>query len=139
MRIHQQNWSEPGTALRLAAWMALTPIFGNAASISAGEQTGFAVRAAEVLAQEPAQPQDSPANQQPEPNLPGKDAASTVFTGTIVKSGTTFLLRIPTGDLYRLDPPSSVEAYAGKSVKVMGKLELNARIIHVESIEALDA
>jgi hypothetical protein len=64
-------------------------------------------------------------------------AASALYTGTIVKHNADFVLRGSTGVLYHLDNPTKAEAFAGKSVKVTGKLDETATVIHVEKIEEL--
>ena len=68
------------------------------------------------------------------------DAAKTaVYTGTIVKQGSGFLLRAPSGTVYRLDDPSKAQPFAGMPVKVTGKLDQAVKLIHVEKIEEIRA
>jgi len=86
------------------------------------------------------EPQTPPSPQQPDTPPPDSKAAkSTVFTGTIVKHGSDFVLRDQSGAVYRLDAPSKAEPFEGKPVKVTGKLETTARLIHVETIEEITA
>jgi hypothetical protein len=59
--------------------------------------------------------------------------------GTIVKDGSDFVLRASTGDVYRLDMPSKAQPFEGKAVKVTGKLEETAKLIHVDNIEEATA
>jgi hypothetical protein len=68
-----------------------------------------------------------------------KTAAGPLYTGTIVKHDAEFVLRGSTGALYHLDDPSKAQAFAGKSVKVTGKLDESAKMIHVEKIEEFRA
>jgi hypothetical protein len=118
----------------------MTPSAQAAYAIAANDRLPGSLAAQEPSKPLPAQTQDKPDMQQPTQNQSGKETtASSVFTGTIVKDGSNFLLRESTGNVYHLDPASSVEAFAGKSVKVTGKLEESAKIIHVDTIEALDA
>jgi hypothetical protein len=86
------------------------------------------------------EPQTPPTPQQPDAPPPDSKAAkSTIFTGTIVKHGSDFVLRDQSGAVYRLDAPSKAQPYEGKPVKVTGKLESTARLIHVENIEEITA
>jgi uncharacterized protein YdeI (BOF family) len=93
--------------------------------------TGFppAVQAA----QEPQQPATAQDGQQP-PNA--KAESATVFHGTIVKDGSDFVLRDQSGTVYRLDAPSKAKPFEGKSVKLTGRVEKDARLIHVQDIQA---
>jgi hypothetical protein len=71
---------------------------------------------------------------------PDQQAAKTVVvTGTIVKSGSSVVLRDSNGTVYQLDAPEKAEPFVGKSVKVTGKLDATASLLHVESIEAINA
>lgn len=77
-----------------------------------------------------AQAQDQP-KQEP--------AKSVVFTGTIIKDGELFVLRDSTGGVFKLDNSEQAQQFEGKAVKVTGKLDTEAKLIHVESIEAATA
>jgi hypothetical protein len=81
-----------------------------------------------VQAQEQ-QTQPQPDQAQPQQNK------STTFTGTVVKSGSEFALRDSSGQIFKLDNAESAKPYEGKSVKVTGQLDEQAKLIHVESIE----
>lgn len=60
---------------------------------------------------------------------------SAIFAGTIQRDGEQFLLREESGQIYRLDSSRLAQPYEGQSVKVTGKLDTEARLIHVEHIE----
>ena len=45
-------------------------------------------------------------------------------------------LREAGGQIYRLDDPQHAQSFEGKSVKVTGKLDTEAKLIHVERIES---
>ena len=67
-----------------------------------------------------------------------------VVTGTIVKSGSDFVLKDDKGTIYRLDAQDKAAQFENKSVKVTGKLEQadNANqiaMLHVDAIEAMAA
>lgn len=102
--------------------------------------------------QAPAQAQQEKSNQpqQPTPDQmqagqnqdqpQQNQAQSSTFTGTIVKDGELFVLKAPSGDIYKLDDSSKAQPFEGKPVKVTGKLvDSDAKLIHVENIEALSA
>ncbi len=78
--------------------------------------------------------------QQPDTKQPDQSTSkSAVFTGTIVKSGSTFLLKDAAGKVYMLDAPDKAEPFEGKNVKITGRLEPNATLLHVDAIEELTA
>ncbi|MGA3012177.1 MAG: DUF5818 domain-containing protein [Terracidiphilus sp.] len=79
-----------------------------------------------------AQTQDKPAQPQDQPK-------AATFTGTIVQDGDQFLLKDTAGQTYRLDDQDSAKPFAGKTVKVIGQLDEDAKLIHVVSIEPLAA
>jgi len=88
-------------------------------------------RSLSATAQEPQQPKTTGPDQ--------STSKSEVFTGTIVKQGSDFLLKEMTGNIYRLDAPEKAEPFEGKDVKITGKLDAEAKLLHVEAIEAMNA
>jgi hypothetical protein len=59
------------------------------------------------------------------------------FSGTIVKQKGQFVLQDTETKLsYQLDDQQQAKRFEGKQVKVMGKLDMNANMIHVENIES---
>jgi hypothetical protein len=82
-----------------------------------------------------AQPQQQPDQAQPQPD----QAPAKTFTGTIMKNGSNFVLRDVSGHVFELDDPDSAKPYVGKSVKVVGQLDEQAMLIHVQSIEGTAA
>lgn len=80
------------------------------------------------------QAQPQPGQAQPDQAQPQQSKSST-FTGTVVKSGSEFALRDSSGQIFKLDDPESAKPYEGKSVKITGQLDEQAKLIHVESIE----
>ena len=61
---------------------------------------------------------------------------SSVYQGTIVRNGERFLLRDQSGQIFQLDDPQHAQPFEGKNVRVTGKLDSGAKLIHVERIEA---
>ncbi len=92
-------------------------------------------RSAAFYVQEPTPAQPAPGQAMPDQGT----AKSTVFMGTIVKDGSEFVLRVSSGDVYKLDAPSRAQQFEGKTVKITGKLEETAQLIHVENIEEASA
>jgi uncharacterized protein YdeI (BOF family) len=88
------------------------------------------------------QPQQQPDQAQPQPqNQPDQNQAkaASTFTGTVVKNGEQYMLRDSSGQIFGLDDSSKAQAFEGKSVKVTGQLDEQAKVIHVENIEAAEA
>lgn len=81
-----------------------------------------------------AQDQAQPQQQQPDQNQ-GKTAT---FTGTIVKNGDAYVLRDSSGATYGLDDPERARPFEGKTVKVTGQLDEQAKVIHVQNIESVE-
>ena len=95
-------------------------------------------------AQEPTpqqtQPQPDQAQPQPNPEQAAPDQASAkTFTGIIQKSGSRFVLKESSGQVFKLDDSASAKPYVDKQVKVVGQLDEQAMLIHVQSIEGTAA
>ena len=64
--------------------------------------------------------------------------AAQAFSGSIVKEkGELVLQDSVTKVIYKLDEPAKAKPYAGRQVKVTGKLHADSNTIHVESIELI--
>jgi uncharacterized protein YdeI (BOF family) len=66
-------------------------------------------------------------------------AKSATFTGTIVRNGEQYVLRDSSGEVLGLDNSEKAKPFEGKTVKVTGQLDEQAKVIHVENIEAVEA
>lgn len=64
---------------------------------------------------------------------------SVTFTGTVARDGDQFVLQDTSGNVYRLDDSPKVGSFEGKTVKVTGRLEEDAKLIHVDSIEEVSS
>src|SRR5580704_6937130 len=96
--------------------------------------------AGSTSAQDQAQPQQPPSQSQPQQPQPSQNQAqSATFTGTVVKNGDQFALRDSSGAVYTLDDSQRAKPFEGKTVKVTGQLDEQAKVIHVESIEGVEA
>ncbi|MGA7857046.1 MAG: DUF5818 domain-containing protein [Terracidiphilus sp.] len=83
------------------------------------------------LIQTPQTPQPDQTQQMP--------AKSASFTGTVVKEGDQYVLRDSSGEVYKLDDSTKAQQFEGKQVKVTGRLDADAKMIHVDSIEGAGA
>jgi len=80
-------------------------------------------------AQQPAQSANPPAQQQ--------QPAAQTFTGTIVKDGSRYVLKVSSNSAYQLDDQDRAKQYEGKQVKIAGTLDANGNSLHNTSIELL--
>jgi uncharacterized protein YdeI (BOF family) len=63
------------------------------------------------------------------------EKARQTFTGTIVKSADHYMLDDTTNKVtYELDNPQKASVFLGKKVKVIGTLNAEKKLIHVEAI-----
>ncbi len=84
------------------------------------------------------EPQTPPSQTQPDQTMPNQDSTKvSTFTGTIMKDGEQYVLRDSSGGVYKLDDSSRAQAFEGKTVRVTGRLDVNSKIIHVDSIQTL--
>ncbi len=83
------------------------------------------------------QPQQQPDQAQPQPNQ-GQTTAASTFTGTVVKNGEQYMLRDSSGQIYGLDDSDKAKQFEGKTVKVTGQLDDQAKVIHVQDIQAAE-
>ena len=83
------------------------------------------------------QPQQQPDQAQPQTNQ-SQTRAATTFTGTVVKNGEQYVLRDSSGQIFGLDDSGKAKPFEGKSVKVTGQLDEQAKVIHVEDIQAAE-
>jgi uncharacterized protein YdeI (BOF family) len=98
-------------------------------------------------AQQQPQPQQQPDQAQPQPSQqpdqaqpqPNQSQASATFTGTVVKNGEQYMLRDSTGQIYGLDDSDKAKQFEGKTVKVTGQLDAQAKVIHVQDIQSSEA
>lgn len=60
------------------------------------------------------------------------------FTGRVVKESGQLVLKDPVTKVsYRFNDPAKAKQYAGRQVRVRGKLDLDTNTIHIESIKPL--
>ena len=82
--------------------------------------------------QQPEQPSpvDNPAAEQEQPT-------AQKFTGTIVKNGGMYLLKVSGNSAYQLDDQEKAKQYDSKQVIIGGTLDAKGRSLHVINIELL--
>ena len=59
------------------------------------------------------------------------------FTGTIIKDGGKYSLKVSDAVAYQIDDQEKARAYEGKQVKVRGSLDAKTNLLHISSIELL--
>jgi hypothetical protein len=91
---------------------------------------------------QPLPPPDRPVQQAdpqaPQPQYPPaqrQQPAEQTFTGTIVKSGTKYVLKVSGNGVYQLDDQDTAKQYDGKQVKVTGTLDAGDKVLHITRIE----
>ena len=85
--------------------------------------------------QENAQADSQAGAAQQQNNMQAQD--SKPFSGTIVKEKGKLVLKDSEANVsYQLDDQEKAKPFVGKQVKVMGKLDVETNLIHVENIEA---
>jgi hypothetical protein len=100
-----------------------------------------------TLVQDAAQSQQKPDTAQPDPSQPDQSKSkekAVVVTGTIVKTGSDFVLKDTNGIVYRLDAQDKAAPFENKSVKITGKLEQaqnenQTAMLLVDAIEPMNA
>lgn len=114
--------------------------------------------------QEPQQPEQDHAHQQPTPDpnpetqpapnptpsQPGpqhaspsspqsqeKSATAQTFTGMISKEADNYVLKVSDSTSYKLDSQDQVQPFEGKRVQVTGTLDSSINLIHVDKVEPI--
>jgi len=68
---------------------------------------------------------------------PQQEPAAQTLTGTIIKDGSRYILKVSNGTIYQLDDQDRAQKYEGKQVKVLGTLDAKGDSFHVTSIELI--
>lgn len=87
----------------------------------------------------PPQP-DPPAQTQPQTLTASQDQqppSSQAFTGTIVKDGSRYVLKVSDKASYQIDDQEKAKLFEGKQVRIGGSLDAKSNMLHVSSIELL--
>jgi len=85
----------------------------------------------------PIQQPDRQAAQGANPPAQQQQPAAQTFTGTIVKDGSKYVLKVSSNSGYQLDDQERARQYEGKQVRIAGTLDANGNSLHITSIELL--
>jgi DNA-nicking Smr family endonuclease len=66
-----------------------------------------------------------------------QNSSAQVFTGTIVKDESRYVLKAADGASYQLDDQQKAKQYEGKQVKIVGSIDAHGTTLHISSIELL--
>lgn len=79
-------------------------------------------------------PQPSASPQFPAAQPQAEPAAQT-FSGTIIRDGSRYVLKVAGTTSYQLDDQEMAKSYLGQKVRVIGSLDSDGNLIHVSKIE----
>jgi len=82
----------------------------------------------------PAPPADQQAGQSTNPPIQIQTPKQSI-TGIVVKQGEKYVLKAGDNATYQLDDQSRAAKYQDKQVKVVGRLDTDINIVHIQSIE----
>jgi hypothetical protein len=83
-------------------------------------------------------PLDRPMQQPTQSANPSdQEPAAQTFTGTIMKNGSTYVLKVSRDVTYQLNDQDLVKQYEGKQVKVTGALDAKEGRIQITNVELL--
>jgi len=82
-------------------------------------------------AQQSAQSVDTPSQERPQP------PAAQTLTGTIMKDGNRYVLKVSSNTTYDLEDQERARKYEGKQVKVAGVLDPKGNSLHIITIELI--
>lgn len=105
--------------------------------------SGFAMAQTQTNPGQPNQPaQTTPgtmnhsyAQQHASPYSQNKGTKVQSVSGTVVKSGNSYVLRASNGQQYNLTDASNAKKYVGKQVRVTGKVNASSHTINVQNIQ----
>ena len=85
----------------------------------------------------PADTKSDSKNDQSPASANDQTPAAQSFTGKIVRTGDTYVLKVTGDTTYQLDEQDQAKRYEDQNVKVTGNLDAGAKTIHVVKIELL--
>ena len=88
-------------------------------------------RPVEQSERQPGQPANTPSQDGP------RQVAAQTLTGTILKDGGRYILKVSNSSTYQLDDQERAKQYEGKQVKVAGTPDANGGSFHIISIELI--
>jgi hypothetical protein len=124
--------------LRFSMAAALTLLVVGLGGWSYAQQADQDSAPASRQQSEAATPQQQQNDAQTPPASDTMTHEATAFSGRITKEDGKLVLKDPVTKVsYKLDDQTKAKQYAGKNVKVSGKLDMNSNTIQVDSIEPL--
>jgi len=72
---------------------------------------------------------------QPAQETPQQEPAAQTLTGTIIKDGSRYVLKVSGTSTYQLDDQDKAKQFEGKQVKVNGSLDKATSTIHITDIQ----
>ena len=75
--------------------------------------------------------------QQTQPPAESQQPAIQGFTGTIMKDGGKYVLKVSENVSYQIDDQDKAKNFEGKQVKVSGTLDPKTNVLHIANIELL--
>jgi hypothetical protein len=82
--------------------------------------------------QPPAQAPDQSSQQAPDAQAQSQQPQGQIFAGTIMKSGSKYVLQDTGGTSYDVDRQDLVKKYEGQKVRINGTLDPDGKTIHVK-------
>ncbi|MBV9341531.1 MAG: hypothetical protein JO159_11660 [Acidobacteria bacterium] len=79
----------------------------------------------------------SPPSENPRSTPDRGRAAAETFVGTIAKEADSFVLKVSDTTSYKLDNSRQVQEFEGQRVRVVGSLDREINLIHVDKVEPL--
>lgn len=87
---------------------------------------------------QPVQPSpEQPANRQSQQPDPQQPPSARTFTGTIIKDGVKYVLKVSGDTTYQLDDQDEAKQYEGKQVRIVGDLDGKSNVLHIVSIQLI--
>ena len=86
-----------------------------------------------AFAQSPSNQEPSPGMSQSQPEQDSVEAQPSAYTGTVMKSGSNYVLKTDAGTL-PLDDQAKVRKFNGKQVTVTGTMDKSTGMLHVTDI-----
>jgi Protein of unknown function (DUF5818) len=84
---------------------------------------------------EPDRPIQQPNAKPAYPPAKQEQPAAPTFEGTILKSGTRYVLKVSSYSAYQVDDQDRPKQYEGRQVRIAGTLDADAKSLHITSIE----
>ena len=133
MNCRHSLWRFAALAIFAAALSIGTQVYAQQSPPDQSPSQPSAQQPDQTPAQQPPSAQQPPDQAtQSSPGVSGQSANEQTFTGTIVKSGSKYMLQDPSGKTYDLDHQEMLAAHEGKQVRFKGVLDADGKTIHIQ-------